>query len=239
MKKILFCYLNLFVFFALSNMYGQKTELRASLNSGLFSFTGKSSAKVSQVNLDNQSNSGYTNNPYGSKNGLCYGVSLTLKRVTKNSIIYGVDFGYETLRSKISLNAVNGFDGISTFQKETSGETFLNYNSLNLNPFGGYRFNIKEFPLDLVCGFDVGYILDSREKGNATATDGVEYSTSLGRNTIKRDFRPRIQISTDYKKFGLYLGYSVGLANYKEGYIGGVNEAYSEIIRFGLTYQIK
>ena len=143
------------------------------------------------------------------------------------------------MRSKISLNSVNGFDGTSTFPKAASGETFLNSNSLNLNPFGGYRFNINKFPLDLVGGFDIGSLLDTREKGNATATDGVEYSTSLDRKTIKMDFRPRIQISTDYKKLGLYLGYSIGLVNYMEDYIGGVNEAYSKIIRFGLTYQIK
>lgn len=229
----------LFAFLALSTLYGQKTELRVSLNSGLFSFTGKSAAEVSQINLYNQSNSGYTNNPYGSKNGLCYGISLNVKRVTKNSILYGIDFGYETLRSKISLQSVNGFEGTATFQKEASGETFLNNKSLNFNPFGGYRFTINKFPLDLVGGFDIGYILDTKEKGNATATDGIEYSTSLDRKTIKQDFRPRIQISTDYKKIGLYLAYSVGLVNYKEGYIGGVNEAYSKIIRFGLTYQIK
>jgi hypothetical protein len=229
----------LFTFLALSTIYGQKTELRVSLNSGLFSFTGQSAAEVSQINLNNQSNTGYTNNPYGSKNGLCYGVSLNVRRVTKNSIIYGIDFGYETLRSKISLNSINGFDGTATYQKEASGETFLNNKSLNLNPFGGYRFSINKFPLYLVGGFDIGYILDTREKGNATATDGIEYSTSLDRKTIKQDFRPRIQISTDYKKFGLYLGYSVGFVNYKEGYLGGINEAYSKIIRFGLTYQIK
>lgn len=231
--------LPLLAFFALSNIYGQKTELRVSLNSGLFSFAGQSAVENSQINLYDQSNSGYTNNPYGSKNGFCYGVSLNLKRVTKNSIIYGIDFGYETLRSKVSLQKVAGINGTSTFVKNVSGQTFLNINSLNLNPSVGYRFNLNKFPLDLVGGFDIGYILNTKEIGNATDADGIEYSTSLDRKTIKYDFRPRIQISTDYKKFGLYLGYSVGLPNYLEDYIGGVNEAYSRIIRFGITYKLK
>ncbi|QKJ61910.1 outer membrane beta-barrel protein [Flavobacterium sp. M31R6] len=224
----------------MSNIYGQKTELRVSLNSGLFSFSGQSAAENSQINLyDQSSNTGYTNDPYGSKNGFCYGVSLNLKRVTKSNVIYGIDFGYETLRSKVSIQSVNGFDGTSPFAKNASGQTFLNINSLNLNPSVGYRFNINKFPLDLVGGFDIGYILKAREIGNATDMDGIEYSTSLDRKTINYDFRPRVQISTDYKKFGLYLGYSIGLSNYLEGYIGGVNEAYSRMMRFGITYKLK
>jgi hypothetical protein len=229
----------------LSNLYAQKTELRVSLNSGLFSFSGQSAERTSQLNIYNQSNSGYTNNPYGSKNGLCYGFSLNLKRITKQNTIYGLDFGYETLRSKISINIVSG-DFVSIFMgnpipmggKVASGETFLNSNLLNLNPFVGHRFNSKKFPIDLVGGFDIGYVLSSKEIGNATAVDGTKYSSSVGRKTINIDFRPRIQVSTDYKKIGLYLGYSLGLVNYKSGYVGGTNEAFSKLIRFGITYKI-
>lgn len=224
----------LLVVFSLSHLYGQKTELRVSLNSGLFSFVGKSAAENSQINLYDQSNTGYTNDPYGSKNGFCYGVSLNLKRVTKSNVIYGIDFGYETLRSKVSIQSV-----YSTFQKKAAGQTFLNINSLNLNPSVGYRFNLDKLDIDLVGGFDIGYLLNTKEIGDASDEDGIEYSTSLDRNRIKYDFRPRIQISTDYKKFGLYLGYSIGLSNYLGGYIGGVNEAYSRMIRFGITYKLK
>jgi hypothetical protein len=229
----------LLIVFSLSHIYGQQTELRVSINSGLFSFAGKSAVENSQINLYDQSNTGYTNDPYGSKNGFSYGVSLNLKRVAKSNFIYGIDFGYETLRSKVSIHSVNGFIGTSTFEKNASGQTFLNINSLNLNPSAGYRFNINKFPLDLVGGFDVSYILNVKENGDATDMDGIEYSTSLDRKTIKYDFRPRVQISTDYKKFGLYLGYSIGLSNYIDGYVGGVNEAYSRMIRFGITYRLK
>lgn len=228
----------LFAFLVLANIYGQKNELRVAFNSGLFSFNGKSAATISQINLYTQSNTGYTNNPFGSKNALFSGVSLNFKRASKNNFLYGVDFGYELLRSKIILESINSFDGTSTFKKEASGETFLNIKSLNLNPFLGYRFNINKFPLDLVGGFDIGYVLDANEKGEAIGTDGVKYSASINRKTISKDYRSRIQISSAYKNFGVYLGYCVGIANYKEDYVGGINEAYSKIIRFGMTYQI-
>jgi hypothetical protein len=54
------------------------------------------------------------------------------------------------------------------------------------------------------------------------------------------DFRPGFQFSADYKRYGLYVGYSYGLINYMMGYKSdAINGAYSRIFRFGVTYQIK
>ena len=50
-----------------------------SLNSGLFSHTGKSAESTSFIDFDNFNNSGYTDNPFGSNVGLCYGSCLPLR----------------------------------------------------------------------------------------------------------------------------------------------------------------
>ena len=233
MKKVVLLAI-VFVFF--SNSYAQKTELRVSLDSGLSAFGGKS-AESSSFILDSETiGYGYTNNPYGSKNALSYGVSLNLKRITKVNFIYGIGAGYENLRSKTSLTSVFKYE--EAIAVPVSGETFMNVNTINVNPFAGYRFNAHTFPIDLVAGLDIANILSAKEKGDATDVSGNKYTTSRDRKTISTDLRPRIQISTDYKKFGLYLGYSFGLNNYRDGYVGGTNEAYSKIFRFGVTYQV-
>jgi len=236
MKKLI---LTLTAVFFLTITYGQKTEYRISFNSGLFSFVGQSAVSTSFINFSDQTNSGYTNNPYGSKSGFCYGLSGNIKRVSKRDLIFGLDLGYEVLRSKVSINQISGFTGTSAYEYDASGQTILNSNFININPFLGYRISAKQVNFDITGGFDIGYNLNIEEKGNATAINGIKYETSRDRKTIKWDIRPRIQVSADYKKFGLYLGYSIGLSNYMRGYIGGTFEASSRIFRFGMTYQIK
>lgn len=225
--------------FCILNASSQKAEVRVALNSGLFSFTGDNAAKSSQINLYPQSNSGYTNTPYGSRNGFCYGLSLDLKKITKHKTIYGMDFGYENLKSKISLNSIYIINGSDILIKKMSGQTFLNINSLNLNPYVGHRFYVNKFPVDVVGGFDLGYILSAKEIGSAKGDDGTKYTTNRNRETIKLDFRLRAQVATEYKKLGVYLGYSIGTVNYFGNYIGSSGGVYSNIIRFGLTYKLK
>jgi len=62
----------------------------------------------------------------------------------------------------------------------------------------------------------------------------------MDRTGITFDFRPRIQFDVDYKKFGLYVGYSYGLINYMMYYDGdAILESYARFFRFGITYKIK
>lgn len=224
---------------SLTDSFGQKTEIGVSLNSGLFSFTGKSAESISFINYSDRTKSGYTNNPYGTKNGLCIGLSGIIKRVSKKKFILGFDLGYEVLRSKIDIDEISGYTGSSTYNYKATGKTFLNYSFINLHPFLGYRLLTGKINFDLTGGFELGYCVKAEEHGTATAANGVKYSTSVDRKTIKSDFRPRIQIAADYKKIGAYIGYSFGLANYKSGYIGGINECYARLLRFGLTYRLK
>jgi hypothetical protein len=237
MKKLLL--LSIFLF-ANTIIFGQKTELSIGLNSGLFSFSGKSAEKISSINFDDKTNSGYTNNPYGSELGLCYGISGNVKRVTKSTFIIGFELGYETLRSKVLVNAVNGYTGTSTYQDFGVGSTILNLNCVNLYPYFGKRFNVQKFSFDFLVGSDFSYIGNAYEKGILNShKDGI-YETSKDRNTIDFDLRPRIQLTVNYQKTGVYFGYSSGLVNYKSEYDGsGIDVAYGNLIRFGVSYRLR
>ena len=230
MKKIL---LTLIAVCALTLSYGQKTEFRISLNSGLFSFHGKSAEKISFINYNDKTQSGYTNNPYASENGLCFGLSGNIKRVTIKNFIFGIDLGYEVLRSKIQIDEIFGYTGSSTYQIPAKGQTFFKYSCINLNPFWGYRLATKPINFDLTGGLDLGDCLRTKEDGTATAANGVSYIASGNRNIIKFEIRPRIQIAADYKKFGAYLGYSFGFLMHS------TNGCHERLLRFGLTYQLK
>jgi hypothetical protein len=236
MKKIL---LTIIILLFLIKASGQKTELRGAMNSGLFSFSGLSSRGTTSINWDDRTSSGYTNEPYGTRSALCYGFSFNVKRVTKRNFLFGIDLGYETLRSKVSIDRIDGYTGFSTYQYIATGKTFLNSDFLNLNPFLGYRIYSKNISFDLTGGFDFGYCLKGTENGKARASNGIKYSTSGDSKSGIIDFRPRFQFSAGYKKFGLYAGYSYGLLNYMMWVKGdGIWEAYSRLVRFGITYQI-
>lgn len=72
-----------------------KNEYSLNLNSGLFSFGGVSAEKNSIIFYYDGDLLGhsYTNNPYGSKNGLCFGLSGTLKHISKRSLLPGLNWG--------------------------------------------------------------------------------------------------------------------------------------------------
>jgi predicted nuclease of restriction endonuclease-like (RecB) superfamily len=173
------------------------------------------------------------------ENGLSYGLSANIKRVNKYNFVFGFDLGYEILRSKIQVNSVVDYSGMVNYTFDARGQTFLNANFINLNPQIGYRLSVKQVSIDLLTGYDVAFCLNATEKGKTTTTNGTEFSSSIDRKTINSDIRLRFQVSTGFKKMGAYIGYSLGLANYKSGYVGGVNECYARLFRFGLTCQIK
>jgi hypothetical protein len=210
--------------------FAQKTEIHASLNGNLFSFAGKSAEANSYIIFNSQGQVAYTNNPYGSKNGVGYGLSGSIQRITKKHFIGGIELGYERAASRLNIS------GTGTYQY--NGKTLLKYDFLNLFPYIGYRFTTGKVDIDLTGGFDIANCLKAREDGEATASNGTKYATSVDRKTIKTDIRPRIQLTASYKKVGVYVGYSYGFGNYREGYVGGVNECYARILRSGITYRL-
>jgi hypothetical protein len=159
--------------------------------------------------------------------------------VTKRNFLFGIDLGYETLRSKISIDRIDGYTGFSTYQYSATGKTYLNSDFINLNPFLGYRIQYENISFDFAGGLDLACCLKGTENGNATASNGTKYSISADSKPANIDIRPRFQFSAVYKKFGLYTGYSYGILNYMMWLKGdGIWEAYSRLIRFGVTYQL-
>lgn len=241
MKKVFFT-LTVLLFFV--HTFGQKTEFRVALNSGLFSFVGPSAKGTTAIYYYTQTNTSNSNLAFGAKKALSYGLSLNIKRLTKTNILLGVDLGYEVLRSKASIDKVYEYDGTTANEYNATGQIFSDYSFLNLNPFIGYRFYLKYFSVDLTGGFDVGYCLSAMANGNATATNGKKYTTlDRERKSVSFDFRPRVQLSANYKKLGLYLGYSYGLINYLMFTKVEINvdswRSLTRLIRFGITYKIK
>jgi hypothetical protein len=218
--------------------FSQNTEVSIVLNSGLFSFTGESAEATTSINYSDQTGKGYTNNPYGSRSGLSYGLSANLKRVTKLNIIAGVDLGYEILRSRVSIAFIDGYTGTSTYRLDATGSTYLNSRCINLNPFLGYRVAVGKVNFDMTGGFDFAFLTSTEESGKATANN-LSYNTSVDRQTIKRDVRPRIQLTASYNRLGVYIGRSYGMANYMEGYVGGTNQSFARITRFGVVYKLR
>lgn len=228
----------LLAFGYLTSLSAQKTEFGASLYSGFLAFGGASAAASSFFNHADAYDVTYTNNPFGSKTGLGYGVSGCVQRVTSRNILLGFQLGYEDLRSKIDITRISGYTGSATYQYEAEGQTYLASSFVTLYPSIGYRFTLNQLHLDLTGGVDIGYCLSTKEKGEATASNGTTYTSSLGRETVKSDIRQRVQITTSYKKAGLFASYAWGLTNYKNGFAGGVNECYSRLLRLGVSYRL-
>ena len=156
-----------------------------------------------------------------------------------------MDIGYETLRSKAlithddeySLNSLGTGYNLVTYN--ISGKAFTNNSFLNVNPFIGYRYVYKKINFDLTVGMDVGYFLKTRESGSAKKVDGTNYTITYETwlKGMDTDFRPRFQLSTCYKNFGVYFGYAYGISDNNSRY--NTREIMtSKIIRFGVTYKI-
>lgn len=211
----------------------QQFEVRVNLNSGLFYYGGDGAESVSRIN-----GSSYTNNPYGSRGGLSYGLSLDTRKITKKHFIYGADLGYEMLRSKVKLEYTE-FELDVSYHYE--GKTFLNTSFINLYPYIGGRFKLAGKPLDIIGGIDMAYVLSAREEAEARSTDQAQFQVEVSRDrkNIKTDLRPRLQISTAFNKVGLYFGYSHGLRNYQRSMLGSNPHTYSRMMRAGLSYQLR
>ena len=230
--KHLFTFFLFLVLIPLSSM-AQQLEVSASLNSGFYSYRGSGATSVSRINF-----ASYTNNPYGSKGGLSYGLSLNIRKVNKSNFIFGADLGYEMLRSKVKLDYS---DVIGDIASDFEGRTYLNTSFINLFPYLGGRFNVNKQTFDLVGGLDIAYILSAKEKGDAKSIDNAQFhiQTSRDRKNMEMDLRPRIQLSTEFGKMGLYAGYAHGVRNYSSGLIGMTIETYSRMGRIGVTYRLK
>jgi len=244
-----------------SSLFAQKFELSVQANSGLFHFSGKSAAATSHV-LQGSTTSpdpmNYTSNPYGNRNGFGYGGTLQGQFVTKAGFIWGLGAGYELLRSRVNIDRYTPLVYYTDLQLQTltfidpsfpvNGHTSLQNQSINLNPYIGYRFNFRKIKLDILPGLDFAFLSNTKDKGSVKDKDGKVYTVNRERSKSPNDIRLRAGAVASYGRFGLNASYAHGVTNYLSGYLsvtspdqgnsGATFKANSELFRFGISYRI-
>lgn len=230
-------------------LYAQKLELSVVANSGQFNYSGVStttSSYIIQSNDYNGKSANYTNNPYGSQKAFSYELALQAQYVTKSGFIVGLQTGYDILRSKTEINGVYPYVVFTTFfllpngPAPATGQSYLQDKFINLNPYLGYRFNFKKIQLDILPGADIGFDINSYDKGKATTSyDGTVYTTNLKRANAPTDIRLKMGLAAYYKRLGINASFAYGITNYEKNMIGdGEFDAKSRLIRFGISYRI-
>jgi len=216
--------------------YGQKGEINFNAYSGLFSFRGGGSCSTSWINVNPYTSPNkYTSNPYGKRSGFSYALELQGQQITTAKNIYGVGISFESLTSEVNIDTLTQ-NGFFYWESSAQGETTLKNTFVTLNPFIGHRYLYRKMSFDLLAGVDLAFCLQSKEKGKATSNDKDYVTVENNKSKPSIDFRPRIQIKTQLNKFGLLVGYSLGLTNYQSQ---DNPKAYSSFLRLGLGYQLK
>jgi len=246
MKKLL---LIITCFFALQSLHAQSFEFSAHVNSGLFHYSGASTAAQSYIVVADPSGN-HTNNPYGNKNALSYGVALQEQFTSKGGFIIGLQGGYDILRSALDITGVLEptyqyllYNTAFTVPQPSpaKGTQHLTTQYVNINPYIGYRVNLKKVKLDLMPGIDLAFSTSSRDKATATTTTQMQPQTYKANRSLDalNDVRLRFGAAAMYRNFGIGASFAHGLTNDEGKLIGSPSyEAHEELIRFGLSYRI-
>jgi len=194
MNKSFFIFLTLMV--SQQFAYGQKTEINFNAYSGLFSFRGEGSSSSSWINDNPYSTpEKNTSNPYGKKSEFSYSLELQVQRVTKTKNVYGIGISFETLTSKVNIDTVTQ-NGYIYWKYSADGKTALKNTFVTLNPYVGHRYFYRKMSFDILAGFDLAFCLNSKETGNATASNKSYVTVENDKTKPSIDFRPRIQIKS-------------------------------------------
>jgi hypothetical protein len=223
--------------------YGQRTEYALHLTSGFAAYRGSGAAVDGSVLvvpdpldvfLVSDREEPYTENPYGTAWGVSYGLAAQVQRVAPKGGVWGVQTGYEVLRSRVRIH--NVFDR-HDFGTSSTGYTALFTHGINTHPFFGHRFAVKSTQVDLTAGPEVSVLLRSHERGDAQ-TARTTYSTRLEHGHPGLDVRARVNATAYYQHLGLTLGYSHGFTDYRKTQAGVNGEAYLQAFRLGLLYRL-
>ncbi len=209
------------------SLNAQTTEWRVAFNSGVFFF---------RENVDYSTGS----STFFGKSGQIVGLSTNVQRVTNSNFIFGADLGVEVLRQYIEIGSHDYVQiPMPDFQLPFN-QNHYNVGYVNFNPFLGYRKSTKNIIFDFTGGIDIVYCLRENEIGNPVDKFGDQFIYAP--NHSRLDFRPHIQVNANYKKAGVYLGYSHGLINYETLNPASTlvsHTSYSRLFRFGVTCKIK
>ena len=243
-------FLILVVLLVFNHLYAQKIELSVQAYSGLFHYSGNGTAADSYIHQGQADGQDYTINPYGNKNAFSYGAGIQAQHITKGGFIVGGGANYEILRSKVNINGyvpniVYEFYTIDTYYpNKVSGSSFLQDQTININPYIGYRIIFKGISIDLLPGADFSFNLNAYDKGKATSTYPPSaqvqqtYQTNFKRPDAPTDVRLRFGLAANYKRISVTASYAHGLTNYEKNMTGSNLNARSELIRFGLAYKL-
>lgn len=218
---------------------GQRTELSLHVNSGVSAFVSNApNDQTALVQYDWAYRTDYfADNPYGGKFALSYGLGAQAARVTRGGILFGLQAGYEVLRSRISIR--DYFAPRAGWVRPAAGTVSLEHHFVNAHPFAGYRVLDKAFTLDVTAGPEAALYLSGRETGKATLDGGQAVTIDRRRRDIRVDGRARVGITASYRRVGLSAAYSRGLVNYTGNLDGADRETFSRFIRLGASYRFK
>ena len=241
-RKLLFIYGVLF--FTAPFLYAQQTAININAWSGVSFFRGDGAAKNATMSTAPfYSPAVIVTNPYGKQPGFSYAVELVAQRLTKTKFIYGAGLGFEALASKVHIDSVYVEPEVIIFPSHTTfpanGKVLQHNSFITLHPFAGRRLVCHKISVDIVAGVDLGFCLNSNEKGSATYTvSNNAYQLAVSQELAKPsiDVRPGVQIKTRYNKWALAAGYSLGLTNFKTY---GEGKAYTNIVKLGMSYQLR
>jgi hypothetical protein len=247
------------ILLAISPVFAQKLEFSVQANSNLFHFSGNSAVGTSMVMQGNTASNptvdkmSYTNNPYGNKNSFGYGAGIQGQFITKGGFIIGIQAGYEFLRSKVDIDTYTRYTSgylladavFASPSYPVKGNTNLQNQTINLNPYIGYRLHLSKVRLDILPGMDVGLILKTTDKGSVKDNNNNVYPVNRELSKAPTDVRLRLGAVAGYGRYGLNASYAHGLTNYLSGMVstsnngdGSTFSAHSELFRLGLSYRI-
>jgi len=236
MKKTLLTFFSLLL---LTQLYAQKFEVSILANSALFHYSGNGTTSASFINYAQPPFNSYPNYSFGNKNGLSYGAGIQAQYVAKCGFIAGLQAGYDVLRSKADITAVDGATILpfpDTFSSSTpvKGSSVVQNEFINLNPFVGYRLPIKKINIDLLIGLDLPFGVGSYEKSSSTAADGTVYKTDVNYGKGGFDLRDRFGITISYHRYGITASYAHGLINHSADLLDDSPTVYEAHINWGI-----
>ena len=192
-------------------------EFSEGANTGLFHYSGSGSAANTYITVG--SIQSRTNNPYGNINAWSYGANAQLQYVTQDGFIAGLQFGYDLLRSKVNITGIlpeyyylysypEPLETEGNNTENASGHTYLQSELINLSPYIGYRLKAGKVKIDLMPGVDLGFHINSFDKGKATFTNpsagtGTTDSTDYNLGKAPTDIRIKFGVAAGYGRWAL------------------------------------
>jgi outer membrane protein with beta-barrel domain len=226
---------------------GQHVEYDFGIGSGLFHYVSDNNDKLepfySMINTtfaQGYPPNTYANNPKGEKSGFSFQVSAGLKKITKHNFVLGLDLEFESLQSKKKFDYV--YDAIYDTLYDATGQCTLRNKYFTLSPYFGKRIIISKIYLDITAGFELALnFFNPHENDNAviTSTHQIVLADIISRQSSgfrPFDTRARLRAQFGYKKFGVSLGYSLGLTN-MDG-TGQPNHCHTSYLYTGIFYTI-